>query len=402
MSTNFNPYQGTSIYSQMGFQTAQFNTQKSVVQNTQSAIPTNVITNVPVLQNSGKGINKRNIITFAGLSSAVVLAASVLFAAKRGKVINEDGGVSAKFIQNITEGFKTFFGKRKENYNSIIEKRKNLPVIEQPSQPVIRRPEEGAGVIQDELARIAEEINNAKPANSIGYKITKACLDETSAQEDISKWVAKVKNAPSEVRKKDSDRVVLNNPFDIDELSKIKPHDYSETSDIFFTTRTYHVGFPQSGFVVKDGEFGTFERGDVLKYIDKVFIGYRESGYGYSAGISKDGRACVVLHFREQRTDRAARPVHTTVLLRSKDGNFTQDQLDAIKLFQNADRNAISGKECPLMFAFMQEEGDGLTGALHLNRNMFLSILQDAADKIKDFDVVKLLKDNGNTVSRIL
>jgi len=242
------------------------------------------------------------------------------------------------------------------------------------------------------VEKILEGINNPKLNGSM-YAETPVCFDGTSVEKDMAQWIKRLQNAPQEASVvQRGEHVRINNPVDIKALGNIKPHNYTDTSDIFIDTRTLHTGFPD-GFAVVNGKMGNMQS-SYNEYVDYA-LGKSRGDYGYRAGISKDGRACVELHFKEKRHDEAGRIIHTHVLLRSKDKNFTQDQLDAIKMFQNIDEESIA-LDSPLGAAFIQEdEGAKTCTSLFFNRNMFLSIIKNEADKHKDFDVQGLLS-KGN------
>jgi len=256
--------------------------------------------------------------------------------------------------------------------------------------------DEAAAKAADEAAQMVEKIvdgvNNPK-FTELWYRQTPVCFDETSVEKDMVQWIERLQKAPQEASViQRGEYVKLNNPVDIKALRSIKPHNYTDTSDIFINTRTLHAGFPD-GFAVVDGKMSDMQA-SYNEYVDYA-LGKNGSDYGYRAGISKDGRACVELHFREKRQDEAKRYIHTRILLRSKDRTFTQEQIDAIRMFQNIDKEKIA-LNSPLGAAFMQEEeGSRSLTSLFFNKNMFLSIIKNEADKYKDFDVQGLLS-KGN------
>lgn len=69
----------------------------------------------------GKEIKKSTLAKGGIIATAAAALGTIAMAAKRGKVVNGDG---SKFIQNVTEGFKTFVGKGKEAYKTAVEKAK--------------------------------------------------------------------------------------------------------------------------------------------------------------------------------------------------------------------------------------------------------------------------------------
>ncbi len=250
---------------------------------------------------------------------------------------------------------------------------------------------EAAEEAVQKIEKIVDEINNPEFQDYM-YRITPVSFDETSVEADISKWIKRLQKAPQEASViQRGEHVRLNNSVDVKVLGNIKPHDYTNVSDIFLDTRTLHSGFP-NGFAIIDGKMGNM-KASYNDYTDYA-LGKSSGDYGYRAGISKDGRACVELHFKEKRQDKAARTIHTRILLRSKDDNFTQDQLDVIKVFHNTDKEKILNS--PLGAAFMQEEeGSKNLTSLFFNKNMFLSLIKDEADKYKDFDVQGLLSEGS-------
>lgn len=69
----------------------------------------------------GKEIKKSTLAKGGIIATAAAALGTIAMAAKRGKVVNGDG---SNFIQNVTEGFKTFVGKGKEAYKTAVEKAK--------------------------------------------------------------------------------------------------------------------------------------------------------------------------------------------------------------------------------------------------------------------------------------
>ncbi len=366
MNANFNPAAG---------QTTSFDTGNNT--------PFNMITK-PVQANNINNISDKNINLKPPLNADVLDKKNE---DKKDKLIK--GGIIATAIALLAAGF-------------FMLRNKDAAKAGKAGNDAVNAATKAAGLDEaktkavDETAKMAEKIvdgvNNPKFADC-WYRQTPVCFNETSVEKDMAQWIERLQKAPQEtniIRR--GEYVKLNNPVDIKGLRSIKPHNYTDTSDIFINTRTLHAGFPD-GFAIVDGKMGDMQT-SYNEYIDYA-LGKSGSDYGYRAGISKDGRACVELHFKEKRQDEAARCIHTRILLRSKDKTFTQEQLDAIKMFQNIDKEKIAPNS-PLGAAFMQEEeGSRHLTSLFFNKNMFLSIIKNEADKYKDFDVQKLLS-KGN------
>lgn len=305
---------------------------------------------------------------------------------KKQKLIK--GGIIAGVIALAVAGFFMLRGKGTEKATQAGENAVDAITARVNGTGGTPRTEKTAEELTKTVRKAMDEIDNPKLIEH-WYKTTPVSFDETSVEKDVTKWIKRFEKAPRESSViHNREHVKLNNPVDIKELSSIKPHDYTNISEIFVDTRTLHGGFPD-GFAIVDGKFGEMSA-SYNDYVDYA-LGKGSGDYGYRAGISKDGRACVELHFKEKRQDEAGRICHTRILLRSKDGNFTQDQLDAIKMFQNINEEKIA-IESPIGAAFMlEEEGSKNSTSLFFNKNMFLSIIKNEADKYKNFDVQGLL-----------
>lgn len=232
-------------------------------------------------------------------------------------------------------------------------------------------------------------LDNPKAGNLTWYKHTPTCLSKTSVNDDILLWKEKLKNTPCEVEVKGRE-FQINNKADLLDLDKISAHNYEQTSDIFIQTRAHNTGFPKGGFAIQDNKLVTMsEDADFNWFLDTAFDKSSDN-YGVTSGLAKDGKAFVVVHFREQRQDVGNRPAHTYVVLRSKTDKFNQDQLDLINMFQNLSQDKIT-KDCPLGLSFLIPEEDAfkprnIDTSLEFNKNMFLSIIKHYADKNPDFE----------------
>lgn len=93
----------------------------------------NNMQNITVKSDSSRGDSfvskhKKEIAVGATITGAMALIATVV-AYTRGKTINIANGNESKLLSNISEGIKSFFGKSKEAYKTIINKKNNNPIV---------------------------------------------------------------------------------------------------------------------------------------------------------------------------------------------------------------------------------------------------------------------------------
>lgn len=72
--------------------------------------------------------HKKEIVIGSAVAGVTALIVTTV-AYARGKIVNIANNKESKFLSNISEGFKSFFGKGKEAYKAIINKKNNNPTI---------------------------------------------------------------------------------------------------------------------------------------------------------------------------------------------------------------------------------------------------------------------------------
>ena len=72
--------------------------------------------------------HKKEIAIGSAITGAMTLI-TIAVAYTRGKTVNTANGNESKLLSNISEGVKSFFGKSKEAYKTIINKKNNNPIV---------------------------------------------------------------------------------------------------------------------------------------------------------------------------------------------------------------------------------------------------------------------------------
>ena len=291
-------------------------------------------------------------------------------------------GAAAGIAALVIGGILYFKSGKGQKATQNIDTSKLNPLAQPKIQPDVKKAIDTA---DDNLEKVFNSLNNPKAMHdSEGYAQTLVYTDKNSVENDLSGWIEKRKHAIMEGDSR-SGKFRYNVPDEIG-LEKIKPHNYTQTSDIFIETRLPNTGFPSSGFTIIDDKLTTFDGRAGNGWFEILGESIREGGY--KAGIDKEGKACVIVNFVDSRQDVGKRHIHTTVLLRSKNDKFNQDQLDLINMFEHLSDDEIARRTVPnpLGLAFLVPEKDfsGDT-EFEFNKNMFLSIIKHYADKHSDF-----------------
>jgi len=334
--------------------------------------------------NQGDSFVKRNknAIVATSLIGSLAVIATTIFAYSRGKAINDFNKNESKLFSNIIEGFKSFFGKNKENYDLNIKKKNVSVELEKPqnnNKPVDNKPVEIKPQQEIDI-KTAKIIRNPIGANS--YAPTPASLDKTSVENDLKLWAQKAQEAPEFT----TDNRRLNN-IDIESLQNLTPHSYQDTCDIYMRTRRSNHGFPSQIQGISDGEFGLLESGEGLPArvnrfkVDKIF----DESDPDLCKIGKTDKGKAFVYAKIYTGDQNASGRHGTsyILLESDTAEFTQEQLDLIKIIKNAPNDRTPSV---LRSAFIQEKdvSNNACCPLYFNKNAFLSLLQSEAAKYAD------------------
>ncbi len=221
---------------------------------------------------------------------------------------------------------------------------------------------------------IADSLDNPQFKTNAFYQVTPTVVDKNSVQDDLTAWIKKLKEAPL----KSSDGYNLNAVDDIG-LENIKPHNYTNTSDILMSVKEYRIDFPPSRMVVDDElKFLSEPHGRFFDLVDKNFD---YDNHDLFIGKDPNGKAFVTFRFTPTRQDFVGRPQATRIMLRSKTGEFNQDQLDLIEAYKKNQDLKNTGNPLGLSFLMPKETAHGDTSELQFNKNMFLSLIQHLANK---------------------
>lgn len=291
-------------------------------------------------------------------------------------------GAAAGIAALVIGGILYFRSGKGQKVTQNIDTSKLNPIAQPKIQPDI---EKAVDAVDDNLEKMFSSLNNPKAVHdNQGYAQTLVYTDKNSIESDLSGWIEKRKHAVMEANGS-LGKFRYNVPDEIG-IEKIKPHNYTQTSDIFIQTRLPKTGFPNSGFTIIDDKLTTFDGKAGNGWFEILGESFNN---GYKAGIDKEGRACVIVNFIDSRQDAANRRIGTTVLLRSKNDKFNQDQLDLINMFEHLSVDEIATRNVsnPLGLALLVPEKDisKIDTKFEFNKNMFLSIIKHYADKHSDF-----------------
>lgn len=309
-------------------------------------------TNIAVQKTETKDNKKKILLALGGLAAIGVATVAIYTLTKNNKKAAQAGQDLSKkgedILQNLT----------KPNNSS--------EIIDEAAQKAQKLEEEAQN-----MKKLLDNLDSPKFLVSdigSGYVTTPAVINKNSVEEDLAAWIQKRNEAPllSSIGKN------LNSPDDIG-LDKIKPHNYTQTSDILIKTREFDHGYLSSGFMVDDDKLKILDGADISKY--KKF---KEGATGLIKGIDENGKAYVYFGFRPDRHDCKGRPCLTVMILRSKTSEFNQDQLDLIKAWDNAKLDEKS--PLGLSFVVSKETSRNAKSELYFNKNMFLSLIHHFAN----------------------
>lgn len=254
-----------------------------------------------------------------------------------------------------------------------------------------------AAVIYKKKTSAAEEVNelNQIIKNKTGEKIINKTKEEVkkagvtiidkleevknykkidNVSEDLEQWNKKLESSPKVKTFHEGKEVIINV-----EPQKLIPHNYQEIPECYVCTKH---GQPKD-FETFKLDFESLNRNkefSVPAIHEKIGSGKRNC----IAGKTSDGKAYTVFCIPNSRRDYVNRPIFETILLVSKDGNFTQVQKDAIKIMKNVDDSAIEhGTQNPISQYFMYDgKSEGIKG-IDMNYNTLLSGIHTWAEKIE-------------------
>lgn len=334
---------------------SQYNNLKQIIQ------PKSAVNNV---YNKTNITNNKKIIKTAAIAGALVaFSAAFIFLGKKGKL----GETCKEFINK-------FFNSSSKTAPDIKSK-----TVAQTSSEEVKK-------------YLAPEAGNVK--------IYKVICNSESVEADVAQWKKLYDEAP-ELNCEGKSLNVKFNEFEI------KPHNYKDDTDVFIHRRDYGEDFAsyklENGLMTECKNPCAVPESTREAHAGRYFE-FQPNGRCLQTGHFDDGRKYVTFSFFNGEVVDRTRGSLETVMLVSKDNNFTQSQKDVISIFAlMGDRKFEPGKATPLSFATINPDKNNLYApcenchTFRTNKNALLSAISSWAQNLGNFDVDDFISKTGDT-----